>query len=106
VSVLIEFSIFPMDQGESVSRQVAEVIRLIEGSGVPCRLTPMGTVIETATLAEGLALVEQAHALLESLGCRRIYATAKIDSRAGREGGLEGKVAAVRRRLAETPPAE
>lgn len=99
MSVLIEFSIFPMDRGESVSPDVAAVIRMIRDSGAEYRLTPMGTIIETATIGEALAFVERAHALLEARGCGRIYATAKIDSRAGRRGGLEGKVAAVRSRL-------
>ena len=70
MSVLMEFSIFPTDQGESVGAQVSEVIRMVRESGLDYRLTPMGTVVETETVAEALALVERAAAVLDDLGCR------------------------------------
>lgn len=101
MSVLLDFSIFPMDQGVSVSRFVAPVVAMIRDSGHPCRLTPMGTVIETATLAEALRVIEQAHATLDREGCGRVYATARFDIREGPLGRLAGKVESVRRRIGE-----
>jgi uncharacterized protein (TIGR00106 family) len=101
MSVLLDFSIFPMDQGVSVSRFVAPVVAMIRDSGHPYRLTPMGTVIETATLAEALRVIEQAHAVLDRAGCGRVYATARFDLREGPLGRLAGKVESVRRQLGE-----
>jgi len=49
MSVLLEFSMFPTDKGESVSTHVSKVIKMIHDSGVTYQLTPMGTIIETAT---------------------------------------------------------
>jgi len=95
MSVLLELSIFPTDKGASVSAYVAPIVKLIKDSGLPCKLTAMGTIIETDELSEGLALVEKAHALLRDGGCRRVYATLKIDSREGPSGRLEGKIASV-----------
>jgi uncharacterized protein (TIGR00106 family) len=46
MSVLIEMSIFPMDKGESVSQYVARAIKVIQASGLPYELNPMGTCIE------------------------------------------------------------
>lgn len=50
MSVLLEFSMFPTDKGESVSAYVSQVIKMIDQSGVSYRLTAMGTIIETDTL--------------------------------------------------------
>ena len=44
--ILLEFSMSPMDKGESVSEQVSRSLKIIDESGVPYRLNPMGTVLE------------------------------------------------------------
>jgi uncharacterized protein (TIGR00106 family) len=95
MSVLLEFSIFPLDQGESVSAQVSQVIKLIRESGVTYQLTAMGTLIETEDIEQALALVKQSNDLLQSLGCKRIYATLKLDIRDGGKGRLQDKRRAV-----------
>jgi uncharacterized protein YqgV (UPF0045/DUF77 family) len=61
----------------------------------------MGTIVETDTLPEALALIERAHAILDSLGCERVYATAKLDIRKGQTGRMEGKVESVRKRIGQ-----
>ena len=101
MSVLMEFSIFPTDQGESVSAHVGEVIRMIRESGVNYRLTPMGTVIETDQLAEALALVEKAGAILQARDCRRIYSAIKLDIRVGQGARLEQKIRSVEQKIGE-----
>ncbi len=101
MSVLMEFSIFPTDQGESVSAHVSEVIRMIRESGVEYRLTPMGTIIETEELSEALAVVERATAILEERNCRRIYSAVKLDIRAGKSGRLEQKIRSVEEVIGE-----
>jgi uncharacterized protein YqgV (UPF0045/DUF77 family) len=35
MSVIVEFSIFPMDKGESLSKEVARVLQIIKDSGLP-----------------------------------------------------------------------
>jgi uncharacterized protein (TIGR00106 family) len=99
MSVLLEFSMFPTDRGESLSAYVSPIVAMIRDSGAAYRLTPMGTVVETATLGEALALVERAYGLLEAAGCRRVYSALKLDIRAGQEGRLEAKIASVRGRI-------
>jgi uncharacterized protein (TIGR00106 family) len=99
MSVLMEFSMFPTDQGESVSAQVSEIIRMIRESGLDYRLTPMGTVVETDSVTEAMALVERAAAVLDDLGCRRIYSAIKLDIRHGRGGRMAGKIASVEGRI-------
>lgn len=104
MSVLLDLSIFPVDQGSSLSRFVAPVVESIAASGHDYQLTAMGTLIETGTLAEALALIEQAHGILAEQGSERVYATAKLDIRANSHGRLNGKVASVHRHLPERDP--
>lgn len=99
MSVLMEFSLFPLDQGTSLSGEVAEVIRLLAESGVDYRLTAMGTIVETSTVAEALGLVERATDLLAGRGSARVYATIKLDIRTGPGGRIDAKVRAVEERL-------
>ena len=101
MSVLMEFSMFPTDKGESVSPYVGEVLRMIRESGVDYRLTPMGTVIETERLSEALAIVERAEEVLRGQGCRRVYSAIKLDIRAGKGGRMEGKVRSVEEKIGE-----
>ena len=44
--VLLEFSMSPLDKGESLSQYVARSLDIIDRSGVPYQLTPMGTILE------------------------------------------------------------
>ena len=43
MSVLAEFSMSPMDKGESVSEYVARSLEIVAESGVAYKLGPMGT---------------------------------------------------------------
>ncbi|MGA7979241.1 MAG: MTH1187 family thiamine-binding protein [Chromatiaceae bacterium] len=101
MSVLVDLSLFPLDQGPSVSAFVAPVIQLIRDSGLPYRLSAMGTTVEAERLEDALELISQAHNRLATMGCERIYATVRIDSRKGSTGRLTSKVVAVRRRIGE-----
>jgi uncharacterized protein (TIGR00106 family) len=101
MSVLLELSIFPLDKGESVSAYVSPVVAVIRDSGAEYRLTAMGTLVETETLEQGLALVSRAYAILEAAGCRRVYATLKLDIRAGEGQRLRRKVDAVKARIGD-----
>jgi len=101
MSVLLEFAMFPTSgecrEGSSVSHQVAKIIDMIDRSGLPYQLTPMGTIIEAPSVAEALAVVEKAYAELEE--CERVYSTIKLDIRKGKSGRLEGKIASVENKI-------
>ncbi len=94
MSVLLEFAMFPLDKGESVKEDVAQVISMIDKSGVSYQLTAMGTLIETETMEEALALVQQAYMVLEK-NCNRVYATLKFDIRKSTSNRLKTKVESV-----------
>ena len=104
MSVLLDLGIFPMNQGASVGAFVAPVVAMIRASGHPYQLGAMGTLVETEDLESALALIGRAHQVLAAQGCRRVYATAKLDMRDGPLGRLEAKVARVSALLGDPTP--
>ncbi|MDZ7774522.1 MAG: MTH1187 family thiamine-binding protein [Bacteroidales bacterium] len=98
MSVLMEFAMFPTDKGDSVSADVSEVIKMIKERGVSYKLTAMGTIIETETMQEALAIVQQAHDVLE-VSSKRIYSTVKFDIRKNTSGRLSGKIHSVEQKI-------
>ncbi len=91
--VLLEFSMAPSGKGESLSPYVARILDIIDKSGLPYQLTPMGTIIE-GEWAETMAVVGACFEALRT-DCDRIGAHLKIDWRAGPGGRIASKVAAV-----------
>jgi len=98
MSVLLEFSMFPTDKGESVSAYVSRIISMIRESGLNYQLTPMGTVVEAQELPEILDLVQKAYKVLEP-DCQRVYSSLKLDIRKGPLGRLDGKVRSVEEKI-------
>jgi uncharacterized protein (TIGR00106 family) len=99
MTVLAELSVFPVGEGTSVSADVAAAVALIRDSGVPYRLTPMGTIIETETVGESLAVVGRCCDLLVGRGCGRVYCTTKLDIRAGTGRRMDAKIDSVTARI-------
>jgi uncharacterized protein (TIGR00106 family) len=108
MNAMVELSLFPVDQGVSLSPYVARSVAIIRQSGLPCRLGPMGTCIE-GPFEEVMAVVNRCVADL-SRDCQRVYLTIKADLRreaADSPGGrLEAKVASVEARLAALTPGQ
>jgi uncharacterized protein (TIGR00106 family) len=98
MSVLTEFAAFPTDKGISVSENVARVIEMIRDSGVSYQLTPMGTILETETLSEALAILDKAAEMLEK-DSERIYMTAKFDIRQGKSSRMKQKIQSIQRHI-------
>lgn len=98
MAVLMEFAIFPTDKGISVSSDVARVIKMIKECGFPYQLTAMGTLVETYTVGEALALVEKATEILED-NSNRIYSTIKLDIKKGAHNMLQNKVKSIEEKM-------
>lgn len=95
--VLLEFSMSPLGKGESVGRYVARSLDIIDRSGLPYRLNPMGTVIE-GEWDDVFAVVRKCYERMKK-DCNRISCTIKVDYRKGYRGRLESKVTSVEQRL-------
>jgi uncharacterized protein (TIGR00106 family) len=100
MSVLLEFAMFPTDKGESVSAYVSRVIKMIDGSGYPYRLTPMGTVVETSTMPEALEILRKSYEQLED-DCNRVYSSVKFDIRKGKENRIDGKIRSIENKIGQ-----
>ena len=95
--VLLEFSMAPAGQGESVSAHVARILDVIDRSGVPYQLTPMGTILE-GEWADVMGVVSACFEALKT-DCNRIGVHMKVDYRAGPAGRLKSKTEHVEQRL-------
>jgi uncharacterized protein (TIGR00106 family) len=95
--VLLEFSMTPLDKGESVSEYVSRSLDIIDKSGLPYRLNPMGTVVE-GEWDEVMAVVKKCYDRM-SEDCNRISVSIKADCRKGRKGRIEGKMRSVEKHL-------
>lgn len=95
--MLVEFSIVPLGKGVSVGNDVANVIKIVENSGLPYKLNPMGTVVE-GKWDEVMALIKRCHRAVLRNG-ERVVTTIKIDDRKGRSNMIEGKIASLEKRL-------
>lgn len=95
--MLAEFSVTPIGKGTSVGEWVARCLDLVDRSGLPYRLGPMGTTVEGG-LDEVLDLITRCHrAVLED--CERVSTLIKIDDRKGATGRIASKVTDVETRL-------
>ncbi|BCD60192.1 MULTISPECIES: MTH1187 family thiamine-binding protein [unclassified Nitratiruptor] len=99
MSVLMEIAMFPTDVGESKSKYVAEVLKVIEASGLPYQLTPMATIVEGESVEEVSALIPKMYHALEKMGCKRVYSVVKFDIRPGKKDRLKQKVESVQKHL-------
>lgn len=95
--MLVQFTMFPLDKGESLSKYVAKVVDLIDRSGLPYQTT------STCTLIEGewekiFSLIKKCHNTLRKES-NRVYTVIIVDDRKGAKNRLKGKVASVEKIL-------
>lgn len=95
--VLLEFSMYPLGKGESVSEYVARSLDIVDKSGVDYRLTPMGTVLE-GEWDEVMAVVKSCHEAMRET-CPRVETNIKIDFREGDKPRLGAKIHSVESKL-------
>lgn len=97
MSVLIDFSIFPLDKGASLSPYVARAVRIIEDSGLPHRFGPMGTSVE-GEWDQVMGVLGECFEDLRK-DCDRISMNIRLDYRKAPGGRIEGKMTSVKKRL-------
>ncbi len=88
--MLASFSVVPVGGGTELKEQVAEVLRVIDESGLPYRLNAMSTEIE-GDWDEVMQVVRAAHDVGRSF-TGRVLTSITIDDREGATGRIEGKV--------------
>lgn len=95
--MLIEFSMIPIGSGSSIGDRLAEVLRVVDASGVPYKVNPMGTVIE-GEWDDLFRLIKKCHKTIMKKE-ERVLTSISIDDRKGRPDRLEQKVKSIEKRL-------
>ncbi len=97
MSILVEFSVVPVGKSESLSPQIAEVLKIVAESGLIYKANPMGTVLE-GDWETVMAVVRKCHdAAMKNSG--RVLTSIKIDDRKGIDGRIDKKLESVERKL-------
>ncbi len=102
--MLCAFSISPTttDDTGGVSAAVADAVRVVRESGLPCETTSMFTTVE-GEWDEVMAVVKRAVDAVAA-GSPRVGLVLKADIRPGFTGQLSAKVERVEQQLAATDP--
>ena len=95
--LLAEFSIWPMDKGESVGAYVARAVDIVDKSGLAYKLGPLGTCVE-GEYDEVMTVIKRCFdELLKD--SHRISCTVKMDYREGASGRIDAKVVSVQEKV-------
>jgi uncharacterized protein (TIGR00106 family) len=95
--MLIEFSIVPVGSGSSLGDRLAEVLKIVDESGLPYKINPMGTVVE-GEWDELFRLVRKCHKTVMKKE-ERVVTSISVDDRKGKPNRIEQKVKSVEKRL-------
>jgi len=99
--MLVQFTIFPTDKGESLSGYVAEAIRIVDASGLSYKLGPMSTSIE-GEWDEVFSVIKECRDAMRRHS-NRVYIVIGVDDRKGAEDRIEGKIRSVAEKLGQEP---
>ncbi|HXX90851.1 MAG TPA: MTH1187 family thiamine-binding protein [Acidimicrobiales bacterium] len=96
--MIAAFSITPIGTGESVGDLVAEAVRIVRASGLPCETNAMFTNVE-GEYGEVMAVIGRCIDAV-SATAPRVSVVIKLDVRAGHSAHqMRDKVASIERRL-------
>jgi len=95
--ILADFSIVPLGKGESLSRPVSAILKIIDGSGLDYRFHSMGTTVE-GEWDEVFGLIKRCFEKMKKFS-GRVSLTVKVDYRKGAKSRLESKIKSVETKL-------
>ena len=95
--MVMELTIIPLEGGHSISSDVADLVKLIESSGLDYRMTAFGTLVE-GSWDQLMDLAKQCHFDVRKK-CERVLTMIRLDDHGERTGEIEGAVDRVERKL-------
>ena len=98
--MLMELSIMPLGRGRSLSTDVADVVKIIDGSGHDYQLTAAGSIIE-GTWDQLMDLAKRCHETTRGK-TDRVITLIKIDDYGQRKGRLLAAVKSIEDKLGKT----
>lgn len=96
--VIVDFTVVPVGAGVSLSRYIAEVERVLQGTGLTYVLHANGTNVE-GEWDEVMAAIRACHERLHAQGVPRIHTDIKLGTRSDREQRMADKVASVKSKI-------
>lgn len=97
---IVEISVVPLGTGDtSLSAYVAQVLEVVEQSGVKYEITPMGTIL-SGSLDEIFPVILKMHERCFQEGVLRVLTLIKIDDRRDKQVEPKNKVSSVKAKLA------
>jgi len=102
VVMIVDLSIIPVGHGVSISPELAKVIKMIDQSGLPYKVTPMGTIIE-GDWDSVMGLIKSCHDEVFKEN-ERIFTKITIDDRKGKSDRIHGKVASLESKVGKKLP--
>lgn len=98
--MLAEFSIVPIGVGSSIGNRLAEALKIVDASGLPYKINPMGTVVE-GEWDEIMKLIKKCHMAVMKKG-ERALTTISIDDRKGKRNRIDEKVKSIEKRIGKS----
>jgi len=93
--MLVELSINPLGRGTHLSKDLAEILNIVDRSGLPYCLTPSGTCIEGDWDAV-MSLIKRCHQQARSVSSH-VMTTIRMEDEEGAIDKLNENIAAVER---------
>ncbi len=95
--MVMELTIIPLGRGRSISGDIANLVKTIEGSGLDYRMTAFGTLVE-GDWDQLVALAKECHFAVRNK-TERVLTMMRIDDYGERAGEIEGAVKRVEQKL-------
>ena len=95
--MLVEFSIVPVGSGSSLGDRLAEVLKIVDASGIPYKVNPMGTVME-GEWDDLFKIIRECHEITMKRE-ERVVTTISLDDRKGKPNRLDEKVKSIEKRV-------
>ena len=93
--MLVELSINPLGRGTHLSQDLAEILKIVDESGLPYCLTPLGTCIEGGW-DEVMSLVKRCHDKARSLSSH-VMTSVRIEDEEGATDKINENIKSVER---------
>ena len=97
--VIVDVCVVPMGVGVSVSKYVAECVRILQGAGLTTDTHAYGTNVE-GEWDEVFAAIKRCHERVHEMGAPRITTTVKLGTRTDRAQTMGDKRKSVEEKLA------
>ncbi len=98
--MLVELSIIPLGHDVHLSDEIAEVLRIVDESGLAYQLTPAGTCIE-GSWDEVMPLIRRCHEHVRERSSH-VITTVKIEDEKGEQDKLTRNVASVEEKVGKS----